>query len=205
MNDGITWIASNEISWLGHCITLARDVEPEELVSRLARNQEPEALGQHTGYDLQIYLDRLDREQGRCDSIAVRYGASGGLSFAVADGQWPGYMGPGYTEGLSRDGAHVFQLYDEQENPKLPPPTFSYLHDDRYVCGFDMYMHTWSSEIKGSNPELLHDDILAAGIPDETDSDAAHAKSLALVESRFQLTLPKELVLHGELPAALIR
>lgn len=32
-------------------------------------------------------------------------------------------MGPGYTDGLSNDGADVFQLYWEKENPKLPHPS----------------------------------------------------------------------------------
>lgn len=97
------------------------------------------------------------------------------------------------------------QEQDEKENPKLPPPIFSYFHDEHYLCGFDMYMNTWSTEITGSSPELVRDDVLAAGIPDETQRDTAHTKSLTIVENRFRLTLPKEQVLHGTLPTALVR
>lgn len=205
MNDGIAWIARDSISWLGYCITLARGMEPEELVGRLSEDSPPTLLGQYTGNDLETYLESRNGERGVIDSIAVRYGVSGDLAFAVADGYWPGEMGPDYSDGLSRDGAHVFQLYYEKENPKLPPPIFSYLHNEHALCDFNMYMHTWSSEVTGSTPELIQDDILNAGIPEETERDVAHANSLAIVERRFQLTLPKEQVLHGELPSALIK
>lgn len=203
MNDGIAWIARDGISWLGYCVTLARGVDPEELVSRLAGDADPVPLGQYTRDDLETYLAERDRGQSTCDDIAVRYGRSGDLVFAVADGHWPGEMGPGYTDGLSKNGAHVFQLYYEAENPKVPPPDFIYLHDERTVCAFDMTF-TWSSEIVGSSPELVQDEVLAAGLPGETNRDVAHARSLAVVERRFRLTLPREQVLYGTLPAALI-
>ncbi|GAA1286028.1 DUF6461 domain-containing protein [Streptomyces sp. NBC_01474] len=204
-DDGITWIARADLSWLGYCVTLARGLTPEELVTRLASDQEPASLGGDTAAELEAHLARQDREQGTSDSIAVRYGEVDGLAFAVAHGDnWPGRMGPGYTNGLSDDGADVFQLYWEQENPKLPPPLFTYYHDGQYMCGFDMFMHTWSQEIAGTRPDLIRSEVENAGIPTETDRNVAHLESLKIVESRFHLNLPKELVLYGELPAALI-
>ncbi|WP_327323425.1 DUF6461 domain-containing protein [Streptomyces sp. NBC_01210] len=205
MNDGIGWIARDEIAWIGYCITLARGLEPEELVRRLATDSAPLPLGHYTGYDLNTYLDQREGERRQNDSIAVRYGASGDLAFAVADGYWPGEMNTGPLHGVSKDGAHVFRLYYESQNPKLPPPDFSYFHDGHYLCGFDMYMHTWSHEITGSRPDLVSAAVQAAGIPDENRRDVSHAKSLAVVEEQFSLTLPKEQVLHGALPAALIK
>ncbi|MFH8734289.1 MULTISPECIES: DUF6461 domain-containing protein [unclassified Streptomyces] len=56
MNDGIGWIAREEIAWTGYCITLARGLEPEELVRRLAGNTAPAPLGDCTGYDLDAQL-----------------------------------------------------------------------------------------------------------------------------------------------------
>ncbi|WP_328754282.1 hypothetical protein OHA28_12255 [Streptomyces sp. NBC_00269] len=72
------------------------------------------------------------------------------------------------------------------------------------MCGFDMFMHTWSQEIAGTRPDLIRSEVENAGIPTETDRNVAHLESLKIVESRFHLNLPKELVLYGELPAALI-
>lgn len=204
MHDGITWIASSDISWLGYCITLARGIEPDELVRRLAGQTAPALLGEQTADELQRYVSRQDQESGRSDTIAVRYGAAADLAFAVADGNWPGAMELGIPDGLSQGGAHVFRLYYEKQNPKLPPPTFSYFHDGRYLCGFDMYMHRWSSEITGVQPDLISQAVLDAGIPSETARDSAHTKTLAVVEKQFQLTLPRDEVLHGSLPAALI-
>ncbi|WP_329565778.1 DUF6461 domain-containing protein [Streptomyces sp. NBC_01361] len=205
MSDGIGWIAREEIAWTGYCITLARGLEPEELVRRLAGDTAPAPLGDCTGYDLDTQLTRRERELRRSDSIAARYGAVGDLAFAVADGYWPGEMNTGPLLAVSKGGAHVFRLYYESQNPKLPPPEFTYFHNGEYVCGFDMYMHTWSHDITGSRPDLVSAALQAAGVPDEDRRDTAHTKSLAVVEEQFQLTLPKEQVLHGTLPAALIR
>ncbi|MET7541595.1 hypothetical protein [Streptomyces sp. NPDC005507] len=202
--DGIAWIARADLSWLGHCVTLARGISPEQLVARLAGGHEPVSLGELTAAAVETHLMRRDQERGVGDSIAVRYGDAGGLAFAVAHGDnWPGRMGPGYTDGLSNDGADVFQLYWEKENPKLPPPVFAYFRDGRYMCGFHMCM-SWSQEITGPHPDLVRGDVGAAGIFSETDGDLAHSKSLSVVEQRFRLTLPKALVLQGKLPTALI-
>jgi hypothetical protein len=205
MDDGVAWLARENLTWLGYCVTLARGVEPEELVRRLAGDEPPVELGDHSADELLGFLARRDRDRGRDDSVAVRYGTSADLSYAVAYGEWPGRMGPGYTDRLSVQGDHVFQLSYETQNPKLPPPEFSYFRDGAYVCGFQMYMHTWSHEITGPRPELLAEAVRAAGIPDEADRGAAHAKSLAVVEETFRLTLPREQVLHQAVPAALIK
>ncbi|MFC9510142.1 DUF6461 domain-containing protein [Streptomyces sp. NPDC057002] len=205
MNDGVAWLARENLTWLGYCVTLARGMEPEELVRRLSGDEAPEELGDHGAEELVGFLARRDRDRGRGDSVAVRYGTSGDLSFAVAYGQWPGSVGPGCTDGLSVRDDHVFQLSYETQNPKLPPPEFNYFRDGVHVCGFQMYMHTWSHEITGLRPELLSDAVQAVGIPDEDDRDAAHAKSLAVVEQAFRLTLPRDRLLHQAVPAALIK
>ncbi|MGW4033798.1 DUF6461 domain-containing protein [Streptomyces sp. NPDC004838] len=205
MNDGIAWLALEDISWPGYCVTLARGVEPDELVRRLARDQAPVELGDHSAEDLSGFLARRDWDRGWDDSVAVRYGTDGDLSFAVAYGDWPGNMGPGYADGLSVQDDHVFQLYYETQNPKLPPPEFGYLQDGVYMCGFQMYMHTWSHEITGLRPDLLSDAVQAAGIPTEDNRDTAHVNSLAVVEKTFRLSLPRDQVLHQAIPAALVK
>ncbi|EFL30344.1 conserved hypothetical protein [Streptomyces viridochromogenes DSM 40736] len=202
---GITWIADGDISWLGYCIKLARGLTGEQLAARLAAPGAPVPVRATTGPQAESLVDELDAEHGDADGIAVRYGDHAGLGFALAYGHWPSVLGPAYHDGTSRDGVHVFELYYEKQNPKVPPPAFAYFHDDHYVCGFDMYMHTWSQEITGPGADLVRADIVAAGIPEETERDTAHRASLAVLEQRFELALPRDLILDAPLPTALVR
>ncbi|QEU89889.1 hypothetical protein CP970_02155 [Streptomyces kanamyceticus] len=146
VSDGLTWLANSDVTWAGYCVTLARGLEPDELVRRLARG-EPGLLGEYTGGTLEDFLRRKDAPA----QTAVRYGSAEGLSFAVAYGDWPGCTGPGFTVGLSK-GTHIFQLYYESENPKAPPPSFSYFHQETYMCGFDLCSFP---DVGGTAPELI--------------------------------------------------
>ncbi|WP_405524428.1 hypothetical protein [Streptomyces canus] len=202
---GITWIADEDISWLGYCIKLARGLTGEQLAARLAVGGGPVPVQATTGPQVEELIDGLDAERGDTDSIAVRYGDYAGLGFAVAYGHWPSVLGPAYHDGTSRDGVHVFELYHEKQNPKVPPPSFAYFHDDHYACGFDMYMHTWSQEITGPGADLIRADIIAAGIPEERTRGTAHRASLGVLERRFELALPSDLILGASLPTALVR
>ena len=202
---GITWIADADICWLGYYIKLARGLTGEQLAARLAAPGDPVPVQATTGTQAEALIDELDAQRGDADSIAVRYGDHAGLGFAIAYGHWPSVLGPAYHDGTSRDGAHVFELYYEKQNPKVPPPAFAYFHDDQHVCGFDMYMHTWSQEITGPGADLLRAEIDAAGIPQERERDTAHRASLAVLEQRFELTLPRDLILDTSLPTALVR
>ncbi|MFE6887991.1 hypothetical protein [Streptomyces sp. NPDC057694] len=47
-DDGIAWVARAELSWLGYCLTFARGLSPEQLVTRLAAGAAPDLLGEHT-------------------------------------------------------------------------------------------------------------------------------------------------------------
>ncbi|MER7410998.1 MULTISPECIES: hypothetical protein [Streptomyces] len=175
MRDGITWIAKSDINECGYCVTFARGPSSSDLATRLVAAA-PEWSRAH---------------------LSLHHGTIGDLAYAVAEGDtWSGVMGPGYTEGLSDGGAHVFQLYYESRNPKLPPPDFCYFHDGQLLCGFDMYMHTWSHEVVGTQPELVAPYLHTAGVPEEADRDTAHLKSLQVIQERFGLTLPREEVLR---------
>lgn len=68
-----------------------------------------------------------------------------------------------------------------------------------------MYMYTWSQEITGPGAYLIRDDIIAARIPEETNRDTAHRTSLAVLEQRFELALPRDLILNASLPTTLVR
>nr|WP_252981212.1 hypothetical protein [Streptomyces chartreusis] len=96
---GITWIADEDISWLGYCIKLARGLTGEELTARLAATGGPVPVEATTGPRAEELIDELDAERGDSDSIAVRYGDHAGLGFAVAYGHWPSVLGPRTTTG----------------------------------------------------------------------------------------------------------
>ncbi|MGW0908563.1 hypothetical protein [Streptomyces sp. NPDC002853] len=44
MSEGLTWLANSDVTWAGYCVTLARGLEPDELVRRMARG-EPTSAG----------------------------------------------------------------------------------------------------------------------------------------------------------------
>ncbi|HZH27339.1 MAG TPA: hypothetical protein VEY95_09160 [Azospirillaceae bacterium] len=58
----------------------------------------------------------------------------------------------------------------------------------------------WSQEITGPGADLI-----AAGIPEERNRHTAHRASLAVLEQRFELALPRSLILDASLPTALVR
>ncbi|WP_234433925.1 hypothetical protein [Streptomyces rimosus] len=66
-------------------------------------------------------------------------------------------------------------------------------------------MYTWSQEITGPGADLIHSDIIAAGIPEEEKRDTAHRASLAVLEQHFELALPRDLILGASLPTAFVR
>ncbi|MFI0243052.1 DUF6461 domain-containing protein [Streptomyces sp. NPDC016845] len=198
--DGIAWLAETAPTWYGYCIHLARGLTADELVDRLARGSAPRPLGAYTSEAVEAHLNAQTREMA-----AVRYGTHNGLAFTVAHGYWPGELGPGYSNDLSRSsGEEVFELYYETQNPKAPPPQFALFRDGAYACGFHLYMHTWSHEVTGPDAALLQTDIAAAGIPDQTDRKTAHRTSLTVIENRFALALPRKQIMHDALPAALV-
>ncbi|MFG2732377.1 hypothetical protein [Streptomyces canus] len=92
----------------------------EQLTARLATTGGPVPVQATTGPQAEALIDELDAARGETDSIAVRYGDHAGLGFAVAYGHWPSVLGPAYYDGTSRDGVHVFELYYEKQNPKVP-------------------------------------------------------------------------------------
>ncbi|MFD5557658.1 hypothetical protein ACFWIA_27930 [Streptomyces sp. NPDC127068] len=198
--DGIKWLADKAPTWSGYCIHLTRGLDAVQLVKRIARGAAPVFIGEYTAEDIEAHLNSQGRE-----ITAVRYGTHGNLAFTVAHGYWPGELGPGYNNDLSRNkGEEVFMLYNDAQNSKAPPPQFELYRDGEYACGFHMYMHTWSHEITGPDSSLIQADIEAAGIHDEERRETAHLKSLAIIEKRFKLALPMGQILNESLSTALV-
>ncbi|GAA4682649.1 hypothetical protein [Streptomyces youssoufiensis] len=144
------------------------------------------------------------RGPARTTSLATKR-ASDELPHRVGLGvQAPIGVDRGGLSPTGEGGEEVFELYYETQNPKVPPPQFTFYRDGEYACGFHMYMHTWSHEVTGPDAALVQADIEAAGIHNEDRRESAHLTSLTVIEKRFTLTLPMNQILHGSLPAALV-
>lgn len=96
-------------------------------------------------------------------------------------------------------------------SPDHPPAVFSYARDGADVCSFGIGEEVWRW---GDQPDLLLPQLIAAGVL-HPDGEYARPESesyrhrdpltLALIESRFGLVLPRDAVVGQRLPAFLIR
>lgn len=90
-------------------------------------------------------------------------------------------------------------------DPESPPPSFAYFHDDQYVCGFDMYIHTWSHEITGPGADLIRTGLSR---PESRRRGEGTRRTVPLSpcwSSAFELALPRDLILGTSLPTVLVR
>lgn len=138
------------------------------------------------------------------DDDVVRVGARGDWSFAVEYGLGDG--GERLAD-VSRNGVEVVHL-----NPSVdhPPAMFSYARDGVDVCRFGIGEEVWRW---GDRPDLLLPELVAAGVlhpdgeyarPDSESYRDRDRHTLALIETRFGLSLPRDEVENERLPAFII-
>ncbi|MFC9484596.1 DUF6461 domain-containing protein [Streptomyces hydrogenans] len=212
MTDGTTWLAApRSIAFGGYYVVLARGLSPEELADRLAAtllykaDHVVVAVGEHTGDSL---LELMDDAYGDpFDGIGLRLGHAGDWTYAVAYGGWPGEFGP--LAQVSRDSAHVCLLEYEEENGKPVPPQFEYFHDGRLLSACNLHLDaSWGYQrVDGEHGTAarLQQLLTAAGLPDpERDEREVHRTALGIVEKFFGLSLPKNQIVSGTLPAVLL-
>ncbi|MFB7361658.1 DUF6461 domain-containing protein [Streptomyces hydrogenans] len=214
MTDGIAWLADpRSIAYGGYFVVLARGLSPEDLAERLSATLEYEAehiavpVGEHTGSSFLELLDDVNGDPFAGVDIGLRLGSSGGWTYAVAYGGWPGEFGS--LEPVSRDGAHVCVLEYEEENGKPVPPRFEYFHDGRLLSACNLHLDaSWGYQGVDGDPATaarLQELLTAAGLPDpERDHRHVHRTVLGIVEEFFGLSLPKEPIVSGLLPAVLL-
>ncbi|MGW6487096.1 hypothetical protein [Streptomyces sp. NPDC055056] len=206
MTDGIAWLADRQsIAFGGYHVVLARGLSPQELAERLAATLLYEAehvvvpVGEHTGASL---LELVDADY----DIGLRLGTLNGWAYAVAYGGWPAEFGP--LAPVSRDGAHVFLLEYEEENGKPVPPQFVYVHDDQLLASFNMHLDgSWGYKKVDGDPATaarLQERLTAAGFRPEASNRDIHRAVLKVVGEFFGLSLPREVVVSGTLPAVLL-
>jgi hypothetical protein len=210
MTDGTTWLASPQsIAFGGYHVVLARGLSPEELVDRLAATVETQhiavAVGDHTGESL---LELMDDTYGDSfDGIGLRLGRAGDWTYVVAYGGWQGKFGP--LAPVSRGGVHVCLLEYEEENGKPVPPQFGYFHDGRLLTACNLELDaSWGYQGVDGDPATagrLQGLLTAAGLPDpERDEGEVHRTALGVIERFFGLSLPKDPIVSGTLPAVLL-
>ncbi|RKT09412.1 hypothetical protein BX285_6506 [Streptomyces sp. 1114.5] len=197
MGDGLRWLVEGEEWYFG--VVFARGVTPGELAVRMGgvagSVPSPVTGAQAWG----VVMD-----DGTDDESVVRVGAYQGWSFALE------YGIPGGVERLaevSRGGVEAVRL-DPQ--PDHPPRQFAYARDGVAVCSFGLGEEVWRW---GSQPDFLLEELVRAGVlrpdgesarPEGEDGEDAERATLAVIEARFGLGLPRD-VEEAALPAFVIR
>ncbi|MEV5885964.1 hypothetical protein AB0L74_25140 [Streptomyces sp. NPDC052020] len=204
MTDGTTWLADRQsIAFGGYHVVLARGLSPRGLAERLAATLLYDAehivvpVGDHTGTTL---LELMDDDY----DIGLRLGSEGAWAYAVAYGGWQGAFGP--LTPVSRDGAQVCLLEYEEENGKPVPPRFACFHDGRLLAAFNLHLdRSWGHEKVEGDPATatrLRERLTAAGLPDpERNQREVHRAALGVVGEFFGLSLPRDAIVSGTLPA----
>ncbi|MCX4524330.1 MULTISPECIES: DUF6461 domain-containing protein [unclassified Streptomyces] len=190
---GIQWLAHWD-SWFVS-LTFARGIGPEELAARLGALPDihPGPLGAMDAWS-------MAGETVDGDGVA-RVGSWGGWSFAVEHGL------PAGAERLaevSRGGVEAVHL-DPQ--PDHPPRQFAYARDGELVCCFGLGEECWRG---GHQPDFLLPELVTAGIlapdgayvrPEDEPGEERDRLTLAVLEARFALALPRHLIEETPLPA----
>ncbi|MFE6834091.1 DUF6461 domain-containing protein [Streptomyces sp. NPDC057705] len=190
---GIQWLADWDGWFVG--LTFARGIGPDELAARLGAvpGVRPGPLGALDAWSM--VTETVDG-----DGVA-RVGRWGDWSFAVEHGL------PAGAERLaevSRGGVEAVHL-DPQ--PDHPPKQFAYARNGELVCCFGLGEECWRG---GHQPDFLLPELIAARIlapdgacarPDEEPYEVRDRHTLAVLEHRFGLCLPRHLIEDTPLPA----
>ncbi|MFD8949105.1 DUF6461 domain-containing protein [Streptomyces xanthophaeus] len=190
---GIQWLADWDAWFVG--LTFARGIGPRELAARLGAvpGLDPGPLGAVDAWSMVT-------ETTEGDGVA-RVGSWGGWSFAVEHGLPAGAQ---RLAEVSRAGAEAVHL-DPQ--PDHPPKQFAYARDGELVCCFGLGEECWRG---GHQPDFLLPDLVAAKIltpdgacarPEDEPYDHRDRDTLAVLEHRFGLSLPRRLIQDAALPA----
>ncbi|MGV9311745.1 DUF6461 domain-containing protein [Streptomyces sp. NPDC003691] len=199
MGDGIQWLVG-AASWLMAGLVFARGIGAEELAVRMGgkagEGSEPLTAARVSELPLEFY-----RPASRGDGV-VRVGEHAGWSFAIEYGD---STGRDRLEEISRSGVEAVHYDPSVEHP---PAYLFYARDGRVLCGFGLCEEAVRY---GAEPDLFLPDLVAAGIlhtdgvtygdPEPEDFDACRRRTLAVVESRFGLSLPRSVLTTAPLPA----
>lgn len=213
MTDGTTWLAApRSIAFGGYQVVMARGLALDDLAGRLAQSlqyrtdHEAVPVGEQSGPSL---LELMDETYGDSfDGIGLRLGHAGDWAYAVSYGGWQGEFGSPVS--VSRDGASVCLLEYEEDNGKPVPPRFGYFRDGRLLAGCNLHLEaSWGYDGVDGDPGTatrLQERLTAAGLPDtDRPRREVHRVALGVVGEFFGLSLPKDPIVGGMLPAVLLK
>ncbi|WP_328870964.1 DUF6461 domain-containing protein [Streptomyces sp. NBC_00287] len=206
MPDNPAWIAdawhSANLNAADLYITCARGLSPQQLAERMA-DHEPVEVG--PALTIQEASRMVDLTQIYC---VGRIGQSGDWSFIVESGG---------SEGWSLDPAvsHGAAVLIFDPRPDDPPSFFRYLADGELQLHFEL---GFGYDPAGAQPDLLRPALEAAGvIPPEDSIDhllgedeelspvEEKRRELKVVGEHFGLSLPRQVIESGQLPAVVTR
>ena len=188
MSDGITWLAD---AWRKDAlilfVTFARGISPDDLVVRLGARP-GEVLDPITFAEAER-LTFNDRESAR----VARFGECAGWSYAAEQG-WPSKAWWAHPE-VSAGGVEVLHLTPK---PDDPPRECWYYRDGHTVGRFDI------GDTPDEGMEFLLPAFEEAGLLDEDASEEFDSlrATLTALQQHFGLSLAREDILNGRLPAA---
>ncbi|MEU6348496.1 hypothetical protein ABZ896_04130 [Streptomyces sp. NPDC047072] len=211
MTDGIAWLAEPQsIAWGGYSVVIAPDLESESLARRVAettfRPRRARSIGELTGRQAEDLMNGLYDDP--LAAIALRHGELDAWSYVIKYGGWQAEFGRG-ARPVDRGGLHVYHLEFEEENGKPVPPQFGYSHDETLMCAFNLHLDgSWGYDGVRGDPDVasaVQDRLTAAGLPDhDLDRRTVHRTSLEVLQEHFGLTLPRDRILHENLPTMLL-
>jgi hypothetical protein len=190
---GIQWLARWD-SWFAG-LTFARGIAPEELAARLGA-----VPGLHPGPLGAMEAWSMVTETVDGDGVA-RVGSWGGWSFAVEHGL------PAGAERLAEVSRRGVEAVHLDPQPDHPPKQFAYARDGELICCFGLGEECWRG---GHRPDFLLPELVEAGIltpdggparPDDEPDEDRDRLTLAVLERRFGLSLPRRLMEETPLPA----
>jgi hypothetical protein len=206
MPDDLAWIAD---AWHGTSpsatdlyITCARGLSPQQLAERMA-DHEPVEI--EPALTVQEAHRMVDLTQIYC---VGRIGQSGDWSFVV---ECVGSEGWALDPATSR-GAEIL-IFDPR--PDDPPSFFTYLADGELQLHFEL---GFGYDPVGAQPDLLRPALEEAGVipPEDSIDDLLgedeevspleeRRRVLKVVGEHFGLSLPREVIANGQLPAVVTR
>ncbi|MCJ1676756.1 DUF6461 domain-containing protein [Streptomyces sp. APSN-46.1] len=182
-------------------LTFARGIGPEELAARLGALPDihPGPLAASDAWSM--VTEPVDGDGvGDGDGVA-RVGTWGNWSFAVEHGM------PAGAERLAEISLGGVEAVHLDPQPDHPPRQFAYARDGELVCCFGLGEECWRG---GHQPDFLLPELVAAKIlspdgayirPEDEPYEERDRLTLAVLEARFGLCLPRHLVEEAALPA----
>lgn len=198
MRDGLEWLADSTFDG-GYCVTFARGLSAVEILRRLGCDVSTTDMKNQV--DANHWIEDLADESGHHvvadkDQV-IRAGESDGWAFAVdggirgMDDEALASVSVGTVAVSTMVGANAVTV-------------FGYAEAGLLVCQYEAPDHRWGADPDRLVPELTRAGILLpGGEPAELGVGEEQRRTLRMMHAEFGLVLPRDVIEHGELLAAM--